>query len=335
MNSASSPNPALIFGTLHAFQESAALKAAIDLGVFSAIAEGAGTAGEIAAACGASERGIRILCDSLVSTGLLEKTGVSYSNGIDAGVFLVKGSPAYLGGTSEFLCMPEMVNAAIMGTADCVRKGGTMLPGQGTVDPENPVWVRFAEVMAPLMIPAAMAIAAQLPAAGPLKVLDIAAGHGLFGITIAKKNPEAQIVALDWRAVLDVAKRNAAAAGVADRYSTIEGSAFDVDFGNGHDVVLITNFLHHFSAATNEGILRKAHAALKPGGRAITLEFVPDDSRVSPPPAARFAMTMLTSTQEGDAYTFTELEAMARNAGFSESRHIPLEAGQSVIISTK
>src|SRR4051812_11353380 len=117
MNPASSPapNPALIFGILHAFQESAALKAAIDLGVFTAIADGAGTAAEIAAKCAASERGTRILCDTLVSVGLLEKSGMAYSNGLNASVFLVKSSPAYMGGTAEFLCMPEMVNAAIMG----------------------------------------------------------------------------------------------------------------------------------------------------------------------------------------------------------------------------
>jgi ubiquinone/menaquinone biosynthesis C-methylase UbiE len=165
--------------------------------------------------------------------------------------------------------------------------------------------------------------------------LDIAAGHGLFGITIAQKNPEAQIVALDWRAVLEVATRNATASGVGDRYTTLAGSAFDVDFGSDYDVILITNFLHHFSPETNETLLRKVHAALKPSGRAITLEFVPDESRVSPPPAARFALTMLTSTAEGDAYTFAELSAMARNAGFADSTQIPLHAGQSVIISTK
>jgi ubiquinone/menaquinone biosynthesis C-methylase UbiE len=278
---------------------------------------------------------MRILCDSLVAMGLLQKENGTYSNTPEGSFFLDKKSPAYMGTVARFLCTPEMVNAAIMGTADCVRQGRTMLPGQGTVDPENPVWVSFAEAMAPMMMPAAQAIAAQLPSSGPLKVLDIAAGHGLFGITIAQRNPEAQIVALDWRAVLEVAMRNANGAGVADRYSTIAGSAFDVDFGSAFDVILITNFLHHFSPETNKTLLRKVHAALKPGGRAITLEFVPDDSRVSPPPAARFALTMLTSTAEGDAYTFAELSAMAQNAGFAGSTQIPLHAGQSVIISTK
>ena len=83
-----------------------------------------------------------------------------------------------------------------------------------------------------------------------MRVLDIAAGHGLFGIEIAKANPKAEIVALDWENVLTVAKENAAAAGVSDRYQTIVGSAFDVD--RNYDLGLLTNFLHHFDTPTCE-----------------------------------------------------------------------------------
>ena len=337
MNSASVQplNPARIFEVMRAFQESAALKAAIDLSIFSVIGEGASTAAEIAGKCDASERGVRILCDTLVTLDFLRKSERAYSNSPEAAVFLNKKSPAYMGAITEFLCMPEMMIGAMQSMTECVRKGGTAMPGDGTVDPENPIWVRFAEVMSPIMMPASMAIAAQLPESGALKVLDIAAGHGIFGIAIAKRNPDAQITALDWRAVLEVAKRNAVAAGVNGRYNTIPGSAFDMDFGDGYDVVLITNFLHHFNAATNEALLRKVHAALKPGGQAITLEFVPNEERTEPVSAVRFALTMLTGTREGDAYTFSEISQMASNAGFSASRQIILETLQSVIISTK
>src|SRR2546422_11482709 len=78
------------------------------------------------------------------------------------------------------------------------------------------------------------------------KVLDIAAGQGMFGITIAKQNPNAQITAVDWAPVLQVAKENAAAAGVTDRVSMRPGSAFEADLGEGYDIVLLTNILHHF-----------------------------------------------------------------------------------------
>lgn len=311
------------------------MKAAIELGVFTAIAEGASTAAAIASKSGAAERGIRILCDTLVTSGILEKKDDRYANTPDTALFLDRNSPAYMGTVSDFICSPELMTGFLQGLTESVRKGGTVLPGEGTVSHDNPIWVKFARSMAPVMMPAAHAIAGLLPANAPLRVLDIAAGHGMFGVTIASANPQAEITALDWAAVLEVAKENAAKAGVTPRYRTIEGSAFDVDFGSGYDVVLLTNFLHHFDVPTNETLARKVHAALKPGGKAVSLEFVPNDDRVTPVNPARFAITMLSTTERGDAYTFKELESMFRNAGFASSEQHMLETQQSVIISTK
>src|SRR5207248_3593706 len=113
------------------------------------------------------------------------------------------------------------------------------------------------------------------------------------GVTLARHNPKAKIVAVDWANVLQVAKENAQKAGVADRHSLLPGSAFEVDFGKDYDIVLITNFLHHFDLPTNEKFLKKVYAALKPGGRAVILEFVPNEDRVSPPESAGFALVML------------------------------------------
>jgi 2-polyprenyl-3-methyl-5-hydroxy-6-metoxy-1,4-benzoquinol methylase len=79
-----------------------------------------------------------------------------------------------------------------------------------------------------------------------MRVLDIAAGHGLFGIEIAKQNPHARVTGLDWAPVLRVALDNARKAGVQDRYDMLPGDAFEVDFGGPYDAVLLTNFLHHF-----------------------------------------------------------------------------------------
>ena len=211
------------------------------------------------------------------------------------------------------------------------------MAGEGTIGPENPVWVKFARAMGPMMaMPAQLIPKLVDPQANQkLKILDIAAGHGLFGIGFAKNNPQAEIVALDWAAVLAVAKENARLAGV-DRYSTIEGSAFDVDFGSGYDLVLLTNFLHHFDPPTCETLLRKVRTALGEGGRAVTLEFVPNDDRVTPPDAAAFSMMMLCSTPAGDAYTFAELEQMFNSAGFSRSTIYPLPPTiQQVVISEK
>jgi 2-polyprenyl-3-methyl-5-hydroxy-6-metoxy-1,4-benzoquinol methylase len=222
--------------------------------------------------------------------------------------------------------------------AEAVRQGGSTDEEGGTIAPDNPIWVKFARGMAPMMAMPAQIMAKLVdPEANrKLKVLDIAAGHGLFGIAFAKNNPQAEIVALDWPKVLEVAQDNATQAGVADRYSTLAGSAFEVDFGTGYDLVLLTNFLHHFDQPTCESLLRKVYSALAKGGRAVTLEFVPNEDRISPPDAAAFSVMMLGSTPSGDAYTFSELEKMFENVGFSRSELHPLPPSiQQVVISYK
>jgi SAM-dependent methyltransferase len=336
-SAAQQPSPQLFFQTINAHQRTEALKAALELEVFTAIGEGNTTAAAIAKRCQTSERGMRILCDYLTIMEMLTKQGDSYALTLDSATFLDKRSPAYLGSATEFLCSPMMFENS-KHIADAVRKGGTVMEAEGTVSAENPVWVKFARGMAQLM-----AMPAQLMAklvdpqpAGKLKILDIAAGHGLFGIAFATNNPQAEVTALDWKPVLEVAKENAQKAGVADRYHTIEGSAFDVDFGSGYDLVLVTNFLHHFDPPANETLLRKVHAALADGGRAATLEFVPNDDRVTPPESAGFSLIMLIGTPSGDAYTFAELEKMFANAGFSHSTIHPLPPTfQQVVVSEK
>jgi 2-polyprenyl-3-methyl-5-hydroxy-6-metoxy-1,4-benzoquinol methylase len=136
--------------------------------------------------------------------------------------------------------------------------------------------------------------------------------------------------------VLEVAQEHAAKAGVSTRYQTLPGSAFETPFGTGYHVALLTNFLHHFDIPTCETLLRKVYAALEPGGRAVTLEFVPNEDRVSPPATAAFSFMMLGTTEAGDAYTFSEYERMFRNAGFSRSELHPIPGMPSqVIVSYK
>ncbi|HEU4508515.1 MAG TPA: class I SAM-dependent methyltransferase [Pyrinomonadaceae bacterium] len=336
-SAAQQPSPQLFFQTINAHQRTEALKAAIELEVFTAIGEGNTTAAEIAKRCQTSEKGMRILCDFLTIMEMLTKDGDRYALTLDSATFLDKRSPAYIGGATEFMCSPMLTDGAKY-MAEAVRRGGTVMENDGTIGPENPVWVKFARAMGALMaMPAQLMAKLVDPAADrKLKILDVAAGHGLFGIAFASHNPQAEITALDWKAVLEVAKENAAKAAVSDRYQTIEGSAFDVEFGTGYDLVLLTNFLHHFDPPTCETLLRKVRAALADGGRAVTLEFVPNEDRISPPDAAAFSVMMLTSTPSGDAYTFSELERMFANAGFSRSTLHPLPPTiQQVVISDK
>ncbi len=333
----SGPSPARFFEAVNAFQRTEVLKTAVELDLFTRIAAGHTSTDQLATACGANPRGVRILADYLTVDGWLRKQGESYSNTPDAEVFLNRRSPAYLGGALEFMLTP-MIRDCFASLTAAVRKGGTAVSAEGTVSHDNPVWVAFARGMAPLMRMPAELLVGLIGGdrSEPLRVLDVAAGHGLFGIAVAQHYPNGQVTALDWENVLAVAAENANAAGVSDRHHLLPGSAFDVDWGGPYDLVLFTNFLHHFDPPTNETLARKAHAALAPGGRVLTLEFIPEPDRVSPPATATFALTMLATTAAGDAYTFAEYERVFAAAGFARSEFHPLPpTTQQAVVSFK
>ena len=333
MSTPQPPSPEGVFDTMFAYQRSAALKAALDLDLFSAIDEGANTAAAAAGRCGASERGVRILCDYLTTIDLLQKSDRTYRLPPDSAAFLSKRSPMYMGHMARFLLMPGVKNN-FDDLTGAVQRGG-VAPAGNTVATENPIWIEFARSMVPMMVPAAHGIANALgiEKAGPTRVLDIAASHGIFGITLAQRNPQVEVTAVDWAPVLTVTQENAAAHGVADRIHLKPGDAFEVEFGTGYDVALITNFLHHFDHATCTSFLAKIRRALKAGGRVAILEMVPNADRVTPPVAARFSLTMLGGTPAGDAYTFDELRDQLEKAGFADVTAHPLPTPETVLIA--
>lgn len=334
---ASDVSPELFWNTISAYQQTAALKAAIELDLFTVIDNGNKTAAAIAQATASADRGVRILCDALTVLGFLNKSGDEYILTPSSAVFLSRNSRMCIGSIANFITSDHLKRGFDTAT-EAVRTGGTAVKGDGSIDPEAPMWVTFARSMAPMMFPPAEAMSAQIGGdpQRPLKVLDIAAGHGIFGVTIAKNFPNAEIHAVDWKNVLEVAKENAANFGVADRYHTIEGSAFEVDLGDGYDIVLLTNFLHHFDVETCESMLKKLNAAMKDDGKLFTLEFVPNDDRVSPPNEAMFSFVMLVGTPAGDAYTYAELKSMCENSGFTRNEHVALPpTPQHLIVSQK
>jgi len=311
------PSLDLVWSTFIGYQRTAALKAAVELDLFTAIGAGARTVDAIAARCGAAARGVRALLNHLVIDGFLVRDEDTYALTATAAAFLDPSSDAYVGSAIRFVAS-DMLRDAFGRMTDAVRRGGTAVPDAGTLAPEHPIWVDFARWMAPLARMSAMLVANHLDAAhAPAwNVLDVAAGHGMFGITLAQVNRGIRVTAVDWANVLAVAQENAREAGVTARWRTIPGSAFDVDLGTGYDLVLLPNILHHFDAAGCERLLARAHAALAPGGRVAIVEFVPDDDRTGPPDAVRFALVMLATTPAGDAYTLAEYRAMLARAGF-------------------
>jgi len=320
-SAAHAPNPAVIFDTLNAYQRTGALRAAIELRIFSIIHRTPLSAEHIALKCQASLRGIRILCDYLTVHGFLIKSKMAYSLTPASAAFLDEASPQYMGAVAKFVASDEMMNT-FRGVTDSVIKGGTLLPDGGSTKIDYEPWVEFAESMAPMMMPSAQFIAGLVSERflqKPIRVFDIAASHGQFGLSIARQMSAATIVAQDFSPVLTVTRRNVEHAGMNSRYEFLPGDVMTIDFPGTFDCILLTNFLHHFSPSACEGLLKRLRNHLNPDGIVVTLEFVPNEDRISPPMPATFALTMLLTTGAGDAYTFSEYCHMFANAGFQQN----------------
>ena len=326
-------SPQAFIDAVMAYQKTAAVKAAVALDLFTAIADENGELERIARRAQCAERGVRMLCDYLTVQGFLQKEAGRYRLTPSTSTFLTTSSPAWMGSIVDFLAAPELMSQWLEDPVSFVRNGGSV--GSGNLAPDNPIWVKFARAMAPFVVQTAQGIAEQVSTwpKPPKRVLDIAAGHGLFGIAIAKALPDVEVVATDWQAVLEVAEENALSAGVSKRHRTLPGSAFEVEWGRDFDLALLTNFLHHFDPPTCVRLLAKVRKSLSPGGRVLAVEMVPNDDRVSPPFAAAFSFVMLASTPRGDAYTAREFEQMGREAGFTKVQAAPLPPSpQSAVV---
>jgi SAM-dependent methyltransferase len=308
------PDPAWLLEEFRAFERALALRTAIELDLFTRIGAGANTIRALAASAGASERGLQALCDYLVVQGHLLKQRARYSLTLNSRLYLSTASPAYLGSAAKFLASDSAV-AALCRLRQTVERGRASAQG-GESD-----WVEYARSMAPLAQPIAEFAAAALKvhSAGPIQVLDLAAGHGCYGIAIAAQNSSAHIFPLDSRRVLKIAIENARRAGVAERYHPISGDAFEVEFRGPYDLALAANFAHHLDEASNARLFQKIRTALKPAGRLALIDFIVNPDRVSPSPDASFALTLLATSAGGAVYTFKEYSQMLRTAGF---RHV-------------
>ena len=236
-------------------------------------------------------------------------------------MYLDRRSPQFIANDAIQVYAGGALAEGFQNLAQAVRNGGTVLPRAGTLAPEHPYWLHFARALAPIGAANATLLAKLLeyPRSVPIRVLDIACGHGHYGIAIAKQNPLAEIFAQDWPAVLEVAVTNARNGGVSARYHAIPGDVFSANLGDCYDWALITNFLPDFGPAECEQLLARIRSILTNEGRVVALQWIPEDDRLSPSNAPSLALSLLAQTPQGDVYTYRELTEMFRRAGFART----------------
>lgn len=308
-------------------------EAALHLGVFDAMSQGARTAARISERTGASPRGVAALLDGLVGTGLINRRGENFTLAPDTAKFLVHGKPSYLGGLMKHVSAQLIKNW--MNLTDCVRTGR----------PSNPVnqqqtgaefFAQFVEDIFNNSFPSASAAAEALLGKrnSAVSVLDIASGSGVWGIAMAKAGPHVRVTAVDWPAVIPVTRKVAQQHGVAGQFSYIEGDILEADLGTGHHLATLGHILHSEGEARSRRLLQRLHDALAPGGTIVIGEFVVEEGRRGPAVPLIFAVNMLVNTDEGNTFTFKQIASWLKSAGFSRPRPLKVPGPWPLILAT-
>lgn len=327
-------DPQLLLQLSFSYMPARVLMSGIQLGVFTHIAEGKKTASEIADAENASERGLRMLLDSLTSLQLLTKSNSSYDLTPLTEQCLVKGKDDYIGAIWETDGMWE----AWGGLTEIIREGK---PRQ-QVDMEE-----IAQQFFPILIKALHVVnreparrTAEALGAGTtnkgLRVLDVACGSGVWGIAIAEADNEAQLTMQDFPVVLEDTKKYLSRHGVSDRADFISGDLKEVDFGTERfDVALLGNIVHSEGEESSRDLLKRIHRALKPNGKVAIIDMIPNDERTAPPFPLFFALNMYINTSIGDTYTLAEYTEWLNEAGFTKIETADIASHSPLIIGVK
>lgn len=319
MDQARAMGPEAIMQMMQGAVASAVLKAGVEVNAFGALEAGPLDAKGAASRIGAPERTTRILFDALAVLGLVVKADGKYALTPAARDHLVPGKPMYLGDVTNIFNGP-MLWPALPQLAQAVKSGGTVMESHAET-PAHPFWETFAQSSAAMAFPAAMALDAYVGAflAGKprARVLDVACGSGIVGLTLAK-HPNVEVTLLDWPNVLDKTKTWAQRLEAdASRVKYLPGNFFEIDWKGPYDLVVLSHVYHHFDDATCRTITRKAAAALEADGR-IAINDMVHDASLANPGATMFSVIMMLWTRKGEAFTLADYSRWLKDGGFAE-----------------
>lgn len=311
------------------------LEAALKNKVFDTLEAGPKTVSDVAAASGASERGLRSIMDALVGVDLLKKNGDKYELTPESATFLVSTKPTFMGGmaahTSEQLMRPWM-------QLNEVVKTGKPASSVNREDGGEAFFQQLVSNIFSMSYAPATALAKHLnfgESGPPVRVLDLGAGSGVWSIALAQSSPRVKVTAVDWPGVLPITQKHADRFGVGDRYTMVPGDLGTVDFGSGHNVITIGHILHSEGVARSKKLLKKCFDALAPGGTIAIQEFLVNADRTGPVMPLIFAVNMVVNTDDGDTWSFEEIAGWLKEAGFVNPRQLDSPGPSPLILATK
>jgi ubiquinone/menaquinone biosynthesis C-methylase UbiE len=312
------------------------ISAAVNNEVFDSLENSARTANEVAKQTGASERSLRILMNALVGLDLLRKDRQGkYSLTPESAAFLVSNRPGTQAGFFGTIA-PQLISRWLRLT-DVVREGRPALAvNQETEGTE--FFSQLVENIIPMSYPGAQKLGDHLKVAkakAEVRVLDLGAGSGIWGIALAEKSLRVQVTAFDWAGMIPTTKRITGKFGVADRFKFIEGDLSKADFGSNYDIATLGHILHSEGEESSRQLLKKTFRALKPGGTIAIAEWLVNDRRTKPAHSLMFAVQMLVNTEKGNTFSFNEIKKWLEEAGFKKVRKLQAPGPSPLILATK
>jgi len=300
-----------------AYYGSAVLFAALEMNVFTAVRRAGEEARlrELAAETGSDERGLRLLLDACVAVGLLTKeNGVTYRNTQASELALVEGAPRDL---TRAIRYNRDVYPAWGRLAELVRSGRPVEAPEVHLGEDAARTRRFVLAMHGRALGIGRSVVPLLDLTGCRRLLDLAGGPGTYAVLMAQSNPELACVTVDLPAVSAVASELVRDAGLDKRVACRPGDYHcDCYEPEAYDAVTIFGALHQESPEQIVDILKRAHAALRPGGVLYVLDLMTDATHARPAFSALFAVNMALTTQNGWVFSDEELKGWMRNAGF-------------------
>jgi precorrin-6B methylase 2 len=328
--------PERIFQFAWGYAHPLILEAAIRHRVFDVLDGGPKSLAEISEATGASERGLKAIVEFLVGLAFLERqSDGKFALGPEAAAFLVSTKPGFQGGLirhcSEHL-IPRWLNLN-----EVVATGKPVSPVNQQADGAE-FFEQFVTDIFPMSYRVAQELAVHLELAGTaeaVRVLDLAAGSGVWGIALAQSSQHVTVTAVDWHGVIPVTKKTVARFGLAERFTFVEGDLHDADFGSGHNVATLGHILHSEGEALSRKLLGRTFAALAPGGTIAIQEFLVNNDRSGPLNGLIFAVNMLVNTDSGSTFSFEQISEWLTEAGFVNARTVETHGPSPLILATK
>jgi ubiquinone/menaquinone biosynthesis C-methylase UbiE len=331
-----SVTPERIYQFAWGYVPTLALEAAIHHRIFDVLDSGPKTIDEIQKGTGASRRGLSAIINVLVGFNFLARDGQdTFSLTPESSTFLVSSKPTFQGAilrhSSQDLIPKWLRLNEIVATGK---------PSQA-VNQESAggeFFSKFVNDIFPMSYPAAQALARHLQldrSREAIRVLDLAAGSGVWGIALAQSSGSVRVTAVDWPQVIPVTRKMTARFGLENRFSFIEGDLLDVEFGSGHNIATLGQILHSEGIDRSRALLQKTFHALSPGGTIAIAEFLVNADRTGPLNGLIFAVNMLVNTENGDTYSFEEIESWLSEAGFINSRTVESPGPSPLILATK